>query len=223
MDSSSTNCSNISLNSGNPERMIRESCMKWPSRKADIYELINLVGKGSFGKVYKAKLKSGDNELFALKQILMENEKEGFPITAIREAMLLKKIQNDNIINLIEIVTQEKNVFLVFEYMDHDLCGLLSRQIKFSPAVIKYIIYSILKGTEYLHSNNILHRDLKSSNVLVSNKGDIKIGDFGLARAFNPKINRHFTNRVVTLWYRSPELLLGASQYNSSVDVWSVG
>lgn len=216
----------------------------WGSRSVELFETIELVGKGTFGKVYKARLKQDlekdtqetkdHNKLYALKQILMDNEKEGFPITAMREIKILKLLSHPNIIELKEIVISKPNdknryrgnVYLVFDYMEHDLCGLLERNIIFDIPVIKFIIYSVLQGMEYLHRQNILHRDIKSSNILISNKGDVKIADFGLARQFFPlssNVNRVYTNRVVTLWYRPPELLLGSNKYDTSVDMWSIG
>lgn len=218
---------------------------QWPSKSADLYEKVSQVGEGTFGKVYKARYKSVPgskgqqqnpnykNEYVALKRILMDNEKEGFPITAIREIMILKRLKHNNIINLLEIVTSKPteknklkgNVYLVFEYMEHDLSGLAELKLNFSLSQIKCILHQILTGVSYLHSNNIIHRDIKSANILINNKGEVKIADFGLARVIhpNPNIQRQYTNRVVTLWYRSPELLLGATNYGPAIDIWSVG
>lgn len=214
---------------------------QWQSRGVDLYEKVDQVGEGTFGKVYKAKYKPPPYEKsknigtqnVALKRILMDNEKEGFPITAIREIMILNKLQHKNIINLIEIVTSKPaeknkfrgNVYLVFEYMEHDLSGLTDRKIDFSVAQIKCILHQIISGVNYMHTNNIIHRDIKGANILINNKGDVKIADFGLARTISPNPNfpRKYTNRVVTLWYRSPELLLGATNYGPAIDMWSVG
>ena len=210
------------------DKITRESITSWPSKSLEKYEKLEMVGRGTFGKVYKAKNKTDEsNELFALKEILIEKEKEGFPITAIREIMTLKKLKHENIIELKEIVHflegQKKIPYLVFSYMEHDLSGLIRRQIEFPIGVIKYILFSVLNGLDYLQNNCILHRDIKSSNILVSNKGDIKIADFGLARSYSINNMKNFTNRVVTLWYRCPELLMGAKDYDESVDIWSLG
>ncbi len=207
------------------------------------FQKVNQVGEGTFGKVYKAKLKTfnkklshGKSEFVALKKILVENEREGFPITAIREIMILKKLNHPNIISLYDIITSKANaknnfkgnVYLVFEYMEHDLSGLLARKYDFSVPMIKNIIKQIFKGTDFMHGDNIMHRDLKPANILVNNLGEVKIGDFGLARNFS-KINisgsfsKKYTNGVVTLWYRAPELLLGSYFYGPSLDVWSLG
>jgi len=218
----------------------RTPIAQWSCNKADLYERVDQVGEGTFGKVYKARIKGPGkhnldikSEFVALKKILMENEKEGFPLTAIREIMILKRLNHKNIINLLEIVTSKPseknkfrgNVYLVFEYMEHDLSGLISRKYDFSLQVIKGIIKQILLGLDYLHENNIIHRDIKGANILLNNCGEVKLADFGLARLHNPdnRIVKMYTNRVVTLWYRSPELLLGEHNYGTAVDLWSVG
>lgn len=112
---------------------------------------------------------------------------------------------------------------MVFEYMDHDLTGLMDTpSIRFSEAQVKCVLLQILYGLEYCHRNEILHRDIKGSNLLMDNHGNLKIADFGLARSFGED-GRKYTNRVITLWYRPPELLLGANEYGPSVDMWSTG
>lgn len=168
----------------------------------------------------------------------MENEKDGFPITAIREIKILKELNHKNIIKLKEIVTskgtegdpvKKGSIYLVFEFMDHDLAGLLdSPTLKapnaqwFKPEHIKCYMKQLLEGLHYLHSNNVLHRDIKASNLLINNQGVLKLADFGLARPVSSK-GGNYTNNVITLWYRPPELLLGANSYGPAVDMWSVG
>ncbi len=204
----------------------------WIANSAERYENIIQVGEGTYGKVFKARDKSGEKKFVALKCILMDKEREGFPVTALREIMLLKNLKHVNIINLLEIVSTKQskdkisNVYLVFEYMDHDLAGLIRSKVNFRPETIKSIFYQVLLGLHYLHKNNIIHRDIKSANILVNKEGDIKVGDFGLARKVNPDIpqdKNKFTNKVVTLWYRAPEILLGARNYTYVSDVWSAG
>ncbi len=229
----------LSFNSNNSNS--KNFSSKMPSMSS--YQKINQVGEGTFGKVYKAKLKSFTKKSFnakgdfvALKKILVENEREGFPITAIREITILKKLNHPNIVSLYDIVTSKAtakngfkgNVYLVFEYMEHDLSGLLAKKWDFSVPMIKCVIKQIFKGIEYMHDNNIMHRDLKPANVLMNNQGEVKIGDFGLARYFssyslNGIYAKKYTNGVVTLWYRAPELLLGTCYYGPSLDVWSLG
>lgn len=112
---------------------------------------------------------------------------------------------------------------MVFEYMDHDLTGLMDTPtIRFTESHVKCYMIQLLKGLEYCHSHEVLHRDIKGSNLLIDNNGNLKIADFGLARSYGEQ-GRKYTNRVITLWYRPPELLLGANEYGPSVDMWSVG
>ncbi|KAI8066865.1 kinase-like domain-containing protein [Gongronella butleri] len=186
-----------------------------------LFEKIGQVGEGTYGKVYKARnCKTG--KLLALKRIRMRSDKEGFPITAMREIKLLQRLRHDHIVRLEEILVSQGSVYMVLEYMDHDLSGILSHpQFKFAPAHIKSLTQQILQGLAYLHGKGILHRDMKGSNLLLNHQGQLKIADFGLARVFQQKGD--YTNRVITLWYRPPELLLGATRYDTAVDIWGVG
>jgi cyclin-dependent kinase 12/13 len=206
------------------DKLNRIPCSMWSSRSSDVYDKEEQVGQGVFGKVFKAKYKflnknanEKQGDYVALKKILTHNEKEGFPLTACREIMLLSRLKHANIVDLHEVVTSkpcEKNkfkgsVYLVFEYMEHDLNGLIDRNIRFDVPGIKCIMHQILLGLDYLHINNVIHRDIKGANILLNNRGEIKIADFGLARPHLPNSNQLYTNRVVTLWYRAPEILLG--------------
>ncbi|CAA9997898.1 unnamed protein product, partial [Nesidiocoris tenuis] len=121
---------------------------------------------------------------------------------------------------------QDKGSFyLVFEYMDHDLMGLLeSGMVEFAEQHNASIMKQLLEGLNYCHKKNFLHRDIKCSNILMNNKGEVKLADFGLARLYNAEDRqRPYTNKVITLWYRPPELLLGEERYGPSIDVWSCG
>ncbi|XP_043720293.1 cyclin-dependent kinase C-2-like isoform X2 [Telopea speciosissima] len=211
----------------------------WGSRSVDCFEKLEQIGEGTYGQVYMAReIKTG--EIVALKKIRMDNEREGFPITAIREIKILKKLHHENVIKLKEIVTSpgpEKDeqgrpdgnkykggIYMVFEYMDHDLTGLSDRPgMRFSVPQIKCYMRQLLTGLHYCHVNQVLHRDIKGSNLLIDNEGNLKLADFGLARSFSNDHNGNLTNRVITLWYRPPELLLGTTKYGPAVDMWSVG
>jgi len=114
-------------------------------------------------------------------------------------------------------------LYLVFEYMEHDLNGLIDKRISLDVPQIKCIMQQLLQALDYLHSNNIMHRDIKGANILMNNKGEIKLADFGLARLPDIHFNPHYTNRVATLWYRPPELLLGSNNYTTAIDMWSLG
>lgn len=152
-----------------------------------------------------------------------------------REIKILRQLNHKNIVNLIEIVTDKTNAlefrgdkgsfYLVFEYMDHDLMGLLlSGEVTFTENNIAHIMHQLLDGLAYCHRNNFLHRDIKCSNILVNNDGQVKLADFGLARLYSSTDQeRPYTNKVITLWYRPPELLLGEERYGKPVDIWSCG
>lgn len=116
-----------------------------------------------------------------------------------------------------------KNVFMVFEYLEYDLTGILETpEIRFTQDHVKSWSQQLLQGVHYMHVNKVIHRDLKASNLLVNKKGELKIADWGLARSWNSEMKR-LTNKVITLWYRPPELLLGCLEYTPKIDMWSVG
>lgn len=197
------------------------------------YQATTKLGEGTFGEVHKA-IHMATKRPVALKRILMHNEKEGMPVTALREIKILKALNHPCIVNILDMFVVRStdkdplSVYMVFPYMDHDLAGLLENErVKLQPSHIKLYMKQLLEGTEYMHRNHILHRDMKAANLLINNAGTLLIADFGLARAFdagdNPKKERKYTNCVVTRWYRPPELLLGARQYGGEVDMWGIG
>ncbi|XP_021708726.1 cyclin-dependent kinase 12 isoform X2 [Aedes aegypti] len=206
----------------------------WGERCVDVFDMIEQIGEGTYGQVYKARDQE-TNELVALKKVRLEHEKEGFPITAVREIKILRQLNHKNIVNLREIVTDKQDAlefrkdkgsfYLVFEYMDHDLMGLLeSGMVDFNEQNNAGIMRQLLDGLNYCHKKNFLHRDIKCSNILMNNKGEVKLADFGLARLYNAdNRERPYTNKVITLWYRPPELLLGEERYGPAIDVWSCG
>jgi serine/threonine protein kinase len=112
---------------------------------------------------------------------------------------------------------------MVFEYLEYDLTGILETpEIRFSLDHLKSWSQQLLAGVHYMHKNKVIHRDLKSSNLLINKRGELKIADWGLARSWNSEMKR-LTNKVITLWYRPPELLLGCLEYTPKIDMWSVG
>lgn len=202
---------------------------------ASKYERVTKIGQGTFGEVFKAKDRRNPKKYVATKKVLMDNEKEGFPITALREIRILQLLKHQNVVNLIEVCRTKATAsnkykptfFLVFDFCEHDLAGLLSNiNVKFSLGEIKKVMQQLLNGLYYIHNNNILHRDMKAANVLITKNGVLKLADFGLARAFSMMKNgvpNRYTNRVVTLWYRPPELLLGDRNYGPPIDLWGAG
>ncbi|KAF5576932.1 CMGC CDK CRK7 kinase [Fusarium pseudocircinatum] len=181
----------------------------------------SVVGSGTYGKVFKG-LNVYTKGMVALKRIRMEGERDGFPVTAIREIKLLQSLRHVNIVNLQEVMVERNDCFMVFEYLSHDLTGLLNHPtFKLETAQKKDLAKQMFEGLDYLHTRGVLHRDIKAANILVSNEGVLKIADFGLARFYAKRHQLDYTNRVITIWYRSPELLLGETKYTAAVDVWS--
>lgn len=188
------------------------------------YERLNYIHEGVYGMVFRAKDKQ-TGEIYAIKKVKLSKEKEGFPITSIREINLLLGMNHPNIVNVQEVVMADslENIFVVMEYVEHELKDLMDHtKYTFSTSEIKSLMKQLLQAIEYLHNHNIMHRDLKTSNLLYSNKGLLKVCDFGLARKFLGS-KRSYTPVVVTLWYRAPEVLLGCDQYTPAIDMWSVG
>ena len=181
----------------------------------------SVVGSGTYGKVFKA-VHVYTKELVALKKIRMEGEKDGFPVTAVREIKLLQSIKHENVVCLQEVMVEHNDCFMVFEYLSHDLTGLLNHPtFKLEDSHKKHLGKQLFEGLNCLHRRGVLHRDIKAANILVSNTGQLKLADFGLARFFSKRGKPDYTNRVITIWYRSPELLLGETQYGPAVDIWS--
>jgi negative regulator of the PHO system len=159
-----------------------------------------------------------------LKEIHLDSE-EGTPSTAIREISLMKELKHENIVSLHDVIHTENKLMLVFEYMDKDLKKYMDSRGdrgQLDYVTIKSFMQQLLRGIAFCHDNRVLHRDLKPQNLLINTKGQLKLADFGLARAFGIPVNT-FSNEVVTLWYRAPDVLLGSRTYNTSIDIWSAG
>ncbi|KAI9714776.1 MAG: serine/threonine protein kinase, CMGC, CDC2/CDK sub [Bogoriella megaspora] len=204
------------------------------------YEVLQKLGEGTFGEVHKARSRRS-GAFVALKKILMHNEKDGFPITALREIKLLKMLSHPNVLELEEMAIERKGegrkkavLYMVTPYMDHDLSGLLENPaVHFTEPQIKCYMMQLLEGLRYLHDSHILHRDMKAANLLIDNEGKLQIADFGLARHYDEAVpqpnrgggeaKRDYTTLVVTRWYRPPELLLQLRRYTTAIDMWGVG
>ncbi|KAI3460707.1 hypothetical protein Pfo_017370 [Paulownia fortunei] len=202
-----------------------EAIHGWAPRSPDSYEKINKIGQGTYSSVYRARDLITD-KIVAMKKVRFVNlDPESVRFMA-REICILRRLDHPNVMKLEALVTSRisGSLYLVFEYMEHDLAGLLaSPRVKFSEPQIKCYARQMFLGLEHCHSRGVLHRDIKGSNLLVDNKGILKIGDFGLATSFEPDQKQPLTSHVVTLWYRAPELLLGATQYGVAIDMWSAG
>jgi len=186
------------------------------------YTKVEKVGEGTYGVVYKCRVKD-TNDFVALKKIRLENEDEGIPSTSIREISILKQLRHPNIVYLIDLIHGEKKLYLVFEFMDHDLKKFLDiNNGPLTPELVKSYLFQILIAVNFCHSKRILHRDLKPQNLLIDKDGIIKVADFGLARSFGIPI-KTLTHEILTLWYRAPEILLGQKEYSTPVDMWSIG
>ncbi|XP_072987763.1 protein IMPAIRED IN BABA-INDUCED STERILITY 1-like isoform X2 [Typha latifolia] len=202
-----------------------EAIQGWVPLKADSFEKLEKIGQGTYSTVFRAReLDTG--KIVALKKVRFDNfEPESVRFMA-REIQILRRLDHPNIVKLEGLITSRLScsLYLVFEYMEHDLAGLSScPDISFSESQVKCYMHQFLSGLEHCHSRGIMHRDLKCANLLINNEGNLKIADFGLANFFTPGQKQPLTSRVVTLWYRPPELLLGSTDYEASVDLWSVG
>ncbi|XP_053985807.1 cyclin-dependent kinase 1-like [Hylaeus anthracinus] len=185
---------------------------------------IEKIGEGTYGVVYKGKHKK-TGEIVAMKKIRLESDDEGMPSTAIREISLLKELPHPNIVRLMDVLMEETRLYLIFEYLTMDLkkyMDSLGPGKVLEPKMVKSYLYQITRAILFCHKRRILHRDLKPQNLLIDKSGVIKVADFGLGRAFGIPV-RIYTHEVVTLWYRAPEILLGANRYSCAIDIWSIG
>ncbi|KAJ7971019.1 GPCR kinase [Quillaja saponaria] len=202
-----------------------EAIQGWVPLRADSFEKLEKIGQGTYSSVFRAhEVKTG--RMFALKKVRFDNfQPESIRFMA-REIKILRRLDHPNIMKLEGLITSRvsSSIYLVFEYMEHDLSGLVScPDVKFSDMQIKCYMRQLLSGVEHCHLRGIMHRDIKTSNILVNDEGILKIGDFGLANVLSSTNKQELTSRVVTLWYRPPELLMGSTNYGVSVDLWSVG
>ncbi|WVZ18652.1 hypothetical protein V8G54_005974 [Vigna mungo] len=238
----SSNCESLSFRLGNLHKYVQgehvaagwpawlsavagEAIHGWVPLCADAFEKLEKIGQGTYSSVFRAReLETG--KIVALKKVRFDNfEPESVRFMA-REILILRRLDHPNIIKLEGLITSRLScsIYLVFEYMEHDITGLLSSpDIKFTEPQIKCYMKQLLAGLEHCHLRGVMHRDIKGSNLLVNNEGVLKVADFGLANYVNSGHRQPLTSRVVTLWYRPPELLLGSTDYGPAVDLWSVG
>ena len=214
---------------------------------------IDILGEGSFGKVILAKkledVNQGDSKEFAIKiskgfkkfskkvdrkngsedRNKEEEKRKELNFVELRELYIMKKIKHQNVINLLDfnLNRKDKELCILMEYLNTDL-GKFFHENRQNPNImnenfLKNISFQILSGLNYLHENNIIHRDIKLENILYDSKKNIvKIGDFGLSRQFDYDLSTIYTD-VGTYPYKPPELLLGLTHYSTSFDIWSTG
>ncbi|KAL7289039.1 hypothetical protein TKK_0016993 [Trichogramma kaykai] len=195
-----------------------------PFGKSEAYIKLEQLGEGSYATVFKG-FSHLTNQIVALKEIRLQEE-EGAPFTAIREASLLKELKHNNIVTLHDIVHTRETLTFVFEYVHTDLSQYMERYGSggggLDPRNVKLFLFQLLRGLTYCHRRRVLHRDVKPQNLLISEIGELKLADFGLARA--KSVPSHtYSHEVVTLWYRPPDVLLGSTEYSTSLDMWGVG
>ncbi|KAF0719470.1 Aste57867_1006 [Aphanomyces stellatus] len=219
--------------------------MEYGTPCSEKYTKVKCIGAGTYGRVYEARNRV-TGEIVALKKIKTLNESEGVPVTTLREIIALKSLQHPNLVEMKEIVVSKQkdeddededeskapskettsdysngSIYLVLEFVSHDLTGLLQSKHSFSDLAIKYVMKQLLEALQYMHDRDFVHRDIKTSNILLTPDYSVKLADYGLARTL--RVITKLTNKVVTLWYRAPELLLGSTDYDASVDMWSIG
>ena len=233
----------------NPPKLLRfEGGAFGRCRSVENYDKLNDIEEGAYGWVSRAK-EIATGKVVALKRLKIDpKDRGGLPVTGLREIQILKDCDHRNVVQLREVVVGDdtskiekyvtsypgkqtthhanpdvSSIFLVLEFLEHDLKSILEDMPEpFLASEVKTLLQQLASGVAYLHANWILHRDLKTSNLLLNNRGQLKIADFGMARYVGDPPPA-LTQLVVTLWYRAPELLLGAARYTSAVDMWSVG
>lgn len=191
----------------------------------DRFTMKEKLGEGTYGVVYKA-IDHRTGETVAIKRIRLDMARvaiEGVPSTALREISVLKELRHPNVIRLYDVIPVDFKLFLVFEFLRQDLKDFLqTTPVPVPHALAKSYLFQLLEALRYCHSRRVIHRDLKPQNILINKLGALKLADFGLSRAFTIPMNR-YTREVVTLWYRPPEILMGAKVYATTVDIWCAG
>nr|CAD2200453.1 unnamed protein product [Meloidogyne enterolobii] len=214
----------VSIATLKPEKLPLELIGNGACRSVNEFDKIRQLGAGTYGIVYEGKDKK-NGKTATLKQVRLDLKKEGVSISVMREIQSLMDIEHENIVRLFDVVVGRKieQIFLVMEYCDQDLASLLDNmQTPFSESQVKCILLQLFKGVAHLHSRFFIHRDIKVSNLLLTEQGILKIADFGLARLYGDPPTE-MTPRVVTLWYRSPELLFGSKYQSPAIDMWACG
>eukprot|EP00268_Persea_americana_P013435 TRINITY_DN15900_c0_g1_i12.p1 TRINITY_DN15900_c0_g1~~TRINITY_DN15900_c0_g1_i12.p1 ORF type:complete len:595 (-),score=116.95 TRINITY_DN15900_c0_g1_i12:378-2162(-) len=203
----------------------REALAGLVPKSAESYHKLDKIGQGTYSNVYKARDRD-TGKIVALKKVRFDTSASESVKFMAREILILQKLDHPNVVKLKGLATSRMHysLYLVFDFMHSDLARLVSHPDgKLTEPQVKCYMQQLLAGLQHCHERGILHRDIKGSNLLIDKNGMLKIADFGLANYFNPDQKRPLTSRVVTLWYRAPELLLGATDYGVGIDLWSAG
>ncbi|ELT94328.1 hypothetical protein CAPTEDRAFT_145467 [Capitella teleta] len=186
------------------------------------YEVLGVVGEGAYGIVLKCRQReSGD--IVAIKKFKDSEDNDDVKRTTLRELKVLRTLKQENIVELKEAFRRKGKLYLVFEYVDRNMLEMLEDQPRGVPLErARSYVFQLCKAIQWCHSNSIIHRDIKPENLLISKEGTLKLCDFGFARNLHKNGSANYTDYVATRWYRSPELLLGAT-YGKKVDIWSIG
>lgn len=203
------------------------------------YRILGFLNSGTYGRVYKAAewqpSSTGAPRLYAIKKFKPDKDDDanafrGISQSAIREIALNRELQHENVVWLREAMVENNAIILVYEFVDHDFLQIIHHHLTvlrkpMASAMVKSLVWQLLNGIHYLHENWVMHRDLKPANVLLTSRGVVKIADLGLARLYSdPLISFYASDMVVvTVWYRAPELLLGARHYTPTIDTWAAG
>uniref|UniRef100_A0A2K5PZ26 cyclin-dependent kinase n=1 Tax=Cebus imitator TaxID=2715852 RepID=A0A2K5PZ26_CEBIM len=186
------------------------------------YEKIGKIGEGSYGVVFKCRNRD-TGQIVAIKRFLESEDDPVIKKIALREIRMLKQLKHPNLVNLLEVFRRKRRLHLVFEYCDHTVLHELDRYQRGVPEhLVKSITWQTLQAVNFCHKHNCIHRDVKPENILITKHSVIKLCDFGFARLLTGPSD-YYTDYVATRWYRSPELLVGDTQYGPPVDVWAIG
>jgi len=195
------------------------------------YHLKSVIGQGAYGIVCSAE-HTTTGEKVAIKRIKRVLDSYPMATRILREIKFLRLLKaHDNIIKIKDVlVPVDRNgfndTFVVLEIMPTDLGRLLQSKTELRPEHIKYFMFQLLRGVYFMHSSHVFHRDLKPNNILINKQCDLRICDFGLARAMfeNNDEMVFWTDYVATRWYRAPELIMSYfTNYSTAIDMWSVG
>ena len=194
------------------------------------YVILDSVGQGAYGVVCAAR-DDKTGKMVAIKKIHKAFEHHTFTKCTLREVKLLRMLKHENVINLCALLwpvdlNAFEDLYVVFELMETDLASIIKSPQPLTDEHCQFFLYQILRGLKYLHSARVIHRDLKPRNLLVNSNCDLKICDFGLARADFADMQTQvssMTDYVATRWYRAPEVILSWKRYTNAIDMWSVG